>query len=183
MPLSQGILWTFTLNCLFQNKIANQVCNYYTTNYLDTFFVYNITSDFEWFKTVFDKLILKDSYKKPLCETLKKYVIYSNDNSNQIAGLFTDCGTDYQDWFYKFWFFIDIQKQLDNRYLTKDVYNDPIINAYKLVSFEQILYEDALGDRNSIDRLNMYMDFLDELMKKDNLDSFYVCLLYTSRCV
>jgi hypothetical protein len=46
-PLDNNILETFNLKCLFENKLYQKTCDWYIQNFIDSFFVYNISSDYQ----------------------------------------------------------------------------------------------------------------------------------------
>ena len=43
LPLTDSLIQDFNLDCLFENKISSRTCNIFLNDFLDVFFVYNIS--------------------------------------------------------------------------------------------------------------------------------------------
>jgi hypothetical protein len=74
--------------------------------------------------------------------------------------------------------FIDIQKQLDDKLINSDTYSDSTLNTYKLFSVQQMIYNDILEQRMSINQYTLYLDFVKELLQKNLLSGFYLDEIY-----
>ncbi|MFA5747855.1 MAG: hypothetical protein WC872_01955 [Candidatus Absconditabacterales bacterium] len=177
-PLDNNILETFNLKCLFENKLYQKTCDWYIQNFIDSFFVYNISSDYQGLQNAFDHIGKINKHKINFCNGMKKYVFYSNDINSNIRNIFEQCSKDLSDFFKKFEGFVEIQKQLDDKYINNFVYNDNALNEYKLLSFQQIIYADFLNNRINLNRLNLYFDFVKELLKRNGLENFYKDEIY-----
>ena len=75
-------------------------------------------------------------------------------------------------------FFVDIQQQLTDKYISTDVYKDQLLNEYKLLSFQQILYQDFQELKIRKDEYTLYLDYVQELIKRHGLSQFYLDELY-----
>ncbi|MEI7563947.1 MAG: hypothetical protein WCJ39_10370, partial [bacterium] len=75
-------------------------------------------------------------------------------------------------------FFVDIQQQLTDKYISTDVYKDQLLNEYKLLSFQQILYQDFQELKIRNDEYTIYLDYVQELIKRHGLSQFYLDELY-----
>ncbi|HCB50995.1 TPA: hypothetical protein DEP21_00075 [Patescibacteria group bacterium] len=53
-----------------------------------------------------------------------------------------------------------------------------MINIYKLVSIQQIMYDDSINKRVNIDRIDGYLEFIQELLKKNKLSKIYKEIVY-----
>ena len=177
LPIKGTIIETFDLGCMFKNKFFQAICNQHIEEFLDSFFVYGINRDYEWLKTVFD-IIIDDEYKTLLCENMDKYIIYSNDTNAKIEELVARCSTQSVTKFKKLASFIEVQKELDSKQISKSIYNDSEINAYKLLSVQQSIYKDIINNRINTTNILQYLDFLKELLAADKIDAFYKDLSY-----
>lgn len=173
LPITNSIIETFNINCIFQNKIYNKICSSTTENFINSFFIYNIDIDIHWFTTVFQELIKKEEFKKTLCTNLVNYSLYSNNTSENINRFIEYCWEKDKDKFQKFIYFSEIQKELESKYISPKVYNDDIINTYKLISFQQIIYNDLFNKRVNTERIIWYFNFLQEILKKNKISKFY----------
>lgn len=173
IPLIANILTDFNLDCLKSLKLSNYVCDKYISDFLKSFFVYKIDQDRGWFKEIFWILSEKENYKWLLCDGLKNYMLYTNDTSLELEGLFKQCGGAYENIYSIFRGFSDIQTQLYS-YITDSIYTDQKLNAYKLLSTQQLIYNELSSNRFNQNRIDTYIKFCQELLKKpDTLERFY----------
>lgn len=180
IPITTDIETTFNLQCLSQSKIYNGLCQTFTDNFIKTFLLYNISADIEGFKRIFTILTASNSakYKNALCKNLIYYSYYNEDTSNEIKTIMKSCSTEDYDAFNKFVLFSAIQKELENKFISSTIYTDNIINEYKMTSFLQILYEDINSNKINIDRINSYLDFVEELLKAEKLSLLETNIIY-----
>jgi len=68
LPLSTTILGDFNLSCVFENKITVTTCNYYLNDFLDGFFVYNLSLDYPGLKNIFAAIKNTPAHKNKFCE-------------------------------------------------------------------------------------------------------------------
>ncbi len=177
LPFSTDITTDFNLGCLFENKLSSKTCDKYLYNFLDSFFVYRLAQDYEWLQNVFDALATS-SQKVLFCEGLSKYLLYANDYSNTIETLFAQCGQTYADNFKRITLFMEIQSTLDNQVFDSVSYRDPLLNTYKLLSYQQQLYQDFLINKADTYKISMYLWFVRDLLKKNTIDAFYKDEIY-----
>ena len=91
LPLNISLVDDFNLSCIFENKLSNWACNYYLNDFLDSFFIYNLTTDYTGLRQIFDAIASRETTKTAYCDTLFKYLLYTNDKSDTIKELFTSC--------------------------------------------------------------------------------------------
>lgn len=178
LPLTKTIIEDFNLSCVFENKIFNTTCNYYLNNFLEGFFIYKIDSDYAGVKSVFDAIKNNAPHKKLFCEGLSKYLLYANDQNDAIKELFTLCGQSYEDLFKRTTIFMEIQKTLDNQSFDKTSYKDITLNAYKLLSYQQQIYQDFLINKVDTYKIASYLYFVRELLNRNTIDAFYKDEIY-----
>lgn len=176
--LKNTIADTFNLGCLFETKFYQQTCNHYLKQFLSPFFVYQLDTDYTGLQNVFSSIQQNEFYRNEFCATMKKYVLYSNDTNKKLVSIFDACGVEYEDFFRKMLFFVDIQQQLQNHLISNDVYKDQTLNIYKLLSYQQVLYQDFqdLQIRNS--QYVAYLGYVQELVKRKAVPSFYLDEIY-----
>lgn len=178
LPIKNNIESTFYLWCINDYKIINTTCNYYINNFLDTFFIYDIKKDYKWLKEIFYKL-QNTSYKEKMCESMKKYILYSNDTHKELENIFITCGDDYYQNYYSTQLFIEIQEQLKKGYINPTVYTNKLLNNYKLISYQQLIYNDIHNNNVNKIRFEAYIYYLQELLKNtEKIDPFYLDLTY-----
>ena len=177
IPLTDGIIKTFNLSCLSESVLYAKTCSHFLDTFLASFFVYQLNEDYVGLQQVFDTTKNTD-YHKLLCDGMKKYLLYSNDTNTQLATIFDQCGSWYTDFYKRMWFFVDIQSQLDDKYISPDVYKDQLLNVYKLLSYQQILYQDFQELKIRKNEYSLYLAYAQELIKRKALPQFYLDELY-----
>lgn len=178
LPISKSLVDDFNLSCLFEKKFSTSTCDYYLNAFLDSFFVYDISSDYSGLKNIFNALITSPTKKNAICDWLSKYSLYANNQNDTIKELLNMCGKTYWDIFTRTTFFIEIQKTLENQIFDKNTYKDPILNTYKLLSYQQQIYQDFLINKTDTYKISTYLDFVRELLKKQTIDPFYMDEIY-----
>ena len=178
LPLDENIENTFYIKCINDPKIINISCDYYIENFLDTFLIYDIQQDYKWLTDIFDS-IKNTKHKTTMCKSMEKYILYSNDTNEKLENIFIACGEDYYQKFHTLQLFLDIQSQLQKWYINQTVYQNHMLNNYKLISYQQIIYNDIHQNIVNNIRFETYINYLQELLKKDNkIDNFYIDLSY-----
>lgn len=168
---------TFFLSCANRPRLLNRICDKYIENFLNWFFVYNINSDFSWFTKTMKNLIIKRKYKDSVCKWLDNYVMYSNSAPAELEDLAILCWWTFLDNYYMMQDFTKTKNELEWQYITPGTSKYKKMNEYKLVSYQQILY-------NNLEKwippsewtYKSYTNYLSNLLKKHNqspIDPFY----------
>lgn len=177
LPLGRSLVDDFNLTCMFENKFSSFTCNYYLKKFLAEFFVYKLDMDYSGLERILSALPTA-SYQQQFCDGLSKYLLYANDHSDTLARLFTTCWSGYEDLFRRVNFFSQIQESLDNTSFTSVSYKDPLLNTYKLLSYQQQLYQDFLINKPDSYKIATYLDFVEDLLQKNILEPFYIDEIY-----
>ncbi len=178
LPLAKSLIDDFNLSCVFENKISKTTCNHYLDDFLDSFFIYMISKDYAGLQNIFNAIRNDTTNKGRFCEWLSKYLLYSNDQNTEIEHLFDLCGEKYADIFKKTTLFMEIQNSLNNQSFDKISYKDTTLNEYKLLSYQQQIYQDFLINKVDTYKINIYLDFVREVLKKNAIRPFYKDEIY-----
>lgn len=73
---------------------------------------------------------------------------------------------------------MEIQSDLDNQAFNQTTYKDDTLNTYKLLSYQQQIYQDFLVNKADAYKISMYLDFVRELLRKDVIAPFYKDVIY-----
>jgi len=73
---------------------------------------------------------------------------------------------------------MEIQTSLDNQSFDKISYKDEILNIYKLLSYQQQIYQDFLINKADTYKISTYLDFVREVLKKNTINPFYKDEIY-----
>lgn len=173
---------TFFLSCANRPRLFNTICDKYINIFLEWFFVYKINNDFQGTTTTLKNLVTKDKYKNAACNWLIKHVSYSYSAPSQLEDIATLCGWDYLESFYLAQDFIKTKNELENKYITNFTSKYHEINEYKLISYQQILYNNLEKWIPPYEWLyKNYTNYLISLLRKNNdnaIDSFYYDATY-----
>jgi len=74
--------------------------------------------------------------------------------------------------------FMEIQNDLENQAFQKISYKDPLLNEYKLLSYQQQIYQDFLINNADTYKIGTYLDFVREVLNKDIINPFYKDEIY-----
>lgn len=119
LPLNTSLQEDFNLACLFENKLSSRTCNVYLYDFLDSFFVYTLSKDYQWLQDIFSTISQNTTEKEMFCQWLWKYLLYANDYSETIEELFGNCGQEYADLFKRTTLFMEIQSNLKTKHLIR----------------------------------------------------------------
>lgn len=177
LPLTDdSISNTFFVSCLESNP--NLLCKQFISNFVGTFYVYNLSTDYAGLNKVFNE-IKQTEYKNEFCEWIMKYVSYTHDVGADIEWIMTQCGWSLYDDFLSIKSFFGIQQQLENWYIKSNLSNDPDVNAYKLISYQQILYNNVSEWIINEANFTTYLNYISSLLKKEwAIDPIYYDITY-----
>ena len=181
LPLNENIEKTFYTKCIYQKKEFNKSCNYYIKNFINSFFVYNIEKDYNWLINVFN-ILKKTNYKDNMCIGMKKYITYSKKLDIEMEQIFEECWPDYLNTFNDIKNFLEIQDQLKKWYISSSIYTNKNLNTYKLLSYQQIIYNDLNQNTINVLRFDSYLNYLKNILKNydiiETIDHIYIDLSY-----
>lgn len=173
---------TFYVSCVNQHKIFNWVCNNYINMFLDWFFVYKINEDFSWFNKTMENIINKKKYKQFACNGLENFIKYTSSTPEEIRWLFDICWTEYSELFDTTQAFSEINNNLENKYIKPNISSYYEINEYKLLSYQQIIYNNLENNIPPYESAyKNYINYIINLLKEINnwlIRDFYYDEIY-----
>ena len=173
---------TFFLSCANRPRLFNTICDKYINNFLEWFFVYKIDNNFPGVITTLKNLVTKEKYKDAACNWLINYVTYSYSAPSQLEDIAILCWWQYLTDYYLTQDFIKTKNELENKYITSFTSKYHEINEYKLLSYQQILYNNLENWIPPYEWLyKNYTNFLISIIRKSNdnpVDSFYYDTTY-----
>lgn len=177
LPLTDdSIANTFFVSCLESNP--NWLCRQFITNFINTFYVYNLSTDYAGLNKIFNDIKWTE-YIHEFCEWIMKFVSYTHDVGADIEWIMSQCwGTLYEE-FLSIKSFFGIQQQLSDWYIKSNLSSDPDVNAYKLISYQQILYNNVYEWVINEANFTTYLNYISSLLKKDgSIDPIYYDITY-----
>ena len=173
--------WTliewFSLWCLDSNKVSDFVCN----RFLETFNTYGKYFDLSQYAWEVLKLI-KDIKKQgkdiePICNMVEDYTLHAGVVSETLLSVMEYCWESYNS-YKKMVNFIDLENSLGQPEVQDRVFEDPDLNAYKLLSIQQKVYKFLDGTSLNDNYIKSYLKFVQTLINKDNGKNYYLSPIY-----
>jgi hypothetical protein len=169
----RGLFDYFGVNCISDSPIITTYCDRAIDTMIKVLPIYDLKKDYIAVQTLASQL-KPTSFAVPFCDAIKQYIFFSNDSSESIRSVMITCGSDYEAFYNEFSSFRSIQDQLDKQFINATVTASPLLNAYKLVSTQQFIYNEMNAGKFNEIRLRSYNKYVEELLRKpSSLQSFY----------
>lgn len=168
----------FWVNCLKNDKIIDTFCHIVVENMISVLPVYQLSQDFSSLESI-GNLVRKTDMNKPFCDSIKQYIYFSNNISDTLKLILNNCGPEYADFYNQFALFRSTQDQLSKQFIDPQVTANLLINAYKLISTQQFIYNELNGNKFNEIRIRNYNQYVEELLRRktqgqDMVDPFYL---------
>lgn len=168
----------FSLSCTLADVYYADVCDVYVEDFLNVMPVYALSHDYEGLQIVFDGLKGDSAFKEKFCQQIVTYIQYTNDSNMKLSPILQECGGSYRILYDTYVAYASVQKGLQNQANTTTVFKNKDINTYKLISVQQEIYNELTSRKLNQTRITMYLQYVEELLKRDGLDPVYVDLVY-----
>lgn len=168
----------FNLWCLNNDKVSNFVCD----KFLDTFYNYGKYYDLTQYSSeILDlviKLLREGKDINPVCDMVKEYTLHAGVTSDSLISVMGYCNEDDVKYYRKMVNFIDLENSLSQPELSSKVFDDPDLNAYKLLSAQQSVYKILDGTSLNENYIKSYLKFVQSLIDKDKWTNRYLKPIY-----
>ncbi len=168
----------FNLWCLHNDKVSDFVCD----KFLETFYDYGKYYDLTQYWTEILNLVtnLRRQWKdiNPICDMIKEYTLHAGRTSDSFNSVMQYCGEDNFNYYKKMVNFIDLENSLWQPELSNRVFDDPDLNAYKLLSAQQSVYKILDGTSLNENYIKSYLKFVQSLIDKDKGSNRYLHPIY-----
>ena len=174
-----GLIDGFSLWCVKNEKIGDFVCD----KLLERFYKYWKYYDLSLYSS--DVLVLARELNRqnkdiqPICNMVEEYIWHTWVTSSDILGSVMNLCSE-EDFLYykKLAYFIDIDNSLRQPELLDKVFDDPDLNAYKLLSAWQVVYRSLTSSSINEGFIKTYLNFVQNLLNKDNKSGRYLAPVY-----
>lgn len=168
----------FSLSCLSRKRVSDLVCD----KFLEKFYDYGKDYDLNEHASELWELIvdLKDQEKdlNPICNMVKEYTLQAGVTSDALISVMDYCWDDDVEYYTKLVNFIDLENSLWQPTLSSKVFDNPDLNAYKLLSAQQSVYKILDWTSLNEDYIRSYLEFVQTLMDKDKGKNRYLSPIY-----
>lgn len=179
ITLPTDIITYFNLWCTQSTIYIDTICQSFIKSFTDSMHVYALSLDYNWLIALGNALIQWPD-KEDFCQWLQKYIVYTNDNSWRLTPLIDQCGGTAQTTFDILKRYVLIQQELTQDAIWNNVFTVSDLNAYKLLSTQQSLYQDIAQQRFDEIKVLWYIKYIESLMREsDRLDPLYFDMIYS----
>lgn len=168
----------FNLWCLNNDKVSDFVCDRFLGTFYDYWKYYDLA---KYWSEILDLVInLRRQGKdiSPICDMIKEYTLHSGKTHDLLNSVMQYCGEDNINYYKKMVNFIDLENSLWQPELSNRVFDDPALNAYKLLSAQQSVYKILDGTSLNENYIKSYLKFVQALIDKDKGSSRYLHPIY-----
>ena len=104
---------------------------------------------------------------------VNEYVLHAGKTTDQLVYLMNNCG------YKKVASFVELENSLQQPLLSNKVFDDPDLNAYKLLSAQQsVYYKNLEGTSFDENYVKSYLNFVQSLIEKDKGSNHYLQPIY-----
>ncbi|MDR2541185.1 MAG: hypothetical protein LBD11_05480 [Candidatus Peribacteria bacterium] len=174
LALSKGIIEDFNLQCLQEQKLSSILCDKFLATFFEDGKFYNVGA----YKDDMEVLlrIIKD--KDPLCRLMYDTTLYHRMIYPAFNDLILQCSTAQIQQYRELANFIEVEQELSKSFISSTIYTNKSVNAYKLLSTQQILYKNLLAGVLNKTYISSYLDYAQNLINRNNGNDRYILPLY-----
>ena len=182
-----GLIEWFSLGCVDSYKVSDLLCD----KFLEAFYkygkYYEISNNQYSSEILSLSRKLKEEWKdiEPICSMINEYTLVVGKISSNFDSIMQNCKKDEYEFYNKLVNFIELENSLTQPELSDRVFDDPDLNAYKLLSAQQTVYKSLNWNGAALNEnyIKSYLNYAQALLNKDNktgryLDSIYKDMLY-----
>jgi hypothetical protein len=174
LTLSDGILTDFNLQCINEQKLSPILCDKFLERFYAEGTFYNIGTD----KTSMETLLKSIKDTEQLCTLMYDTTLYHRMVYPAFNDLILQCSTSHIQRYRELINFIEVEEELSKGIISLTIYSNKSINAYKLLSAQQILYKSLLAGALNRSTISSYLEYAQELINRNNGNDRYISPLY-----
>ena len=179
LTLSQSIINEFNLQCLGDKKISNVVCNKFLTNFLTYGKFYNIDKYSQDLQSIQTSLRTREKEHNQFCTLVYEHTKWYRQTSNSLNTIMQQCPLEHMERYRNLRDFITVDQEVGKSLISNFLSTHPDINAYKLLSLQQILYKNLQAGNPNKNFIINYLEYSQQLINKiDALSPLYKDILY-----
>lgn len=168
----------FNLSCLSSQKVSDFVCDKFLERFYDYGKYYDLNEYDSELPRIFENLRNEGKDIKPVCEMIKEYTLHVGKTSDTLISVMDYCWEDDARYYRKLVNFIDLENSLWQPTLPSKVFDDPDLNAYKLLSAQQNVHRFLEGTTSNEAYFKSYLEFAQTLLDKDKGTNRYLHPIY-----
>ncbi|MDR0649969.1 MAG: hypothetical protein LBG59_00745 [Candidatus Peribacteria bacterium] len=172
--IKENLITDFNLQCVSKVKLFGRICEVFLERFYQQGMFYPLGN----YAT--DMTILMNTVKdrSPLCDLIYTTTLYQRKIFPIFDTLISQCSLEHLQRYRQLSHFIEIEQELSNGVVSSTIYNDAILNAYKLLSLQQMLYKSLNAGTLNKSYLTSYLDYSQDLINRNTGNERYLQPLY-----
>lgn len=166
----------FWLWCIYW-ILNNNICEVNINRFLNDFYKYDISNYYDEILKIVERLDYL-WYNDQICDWFMKYIYYSNNINEKFKNIFMWCSNNYWQILDNLISFNEISNLFKNNVFTSKIYSDKKFNNFKLISYQNYIYNDLMKNKYNPMLVSEYINFLKENIKNNWLDKVYFDISY-----
>ena len=167
----------FSLWCLESDKVSDFVCDRFLDSFNTYGKYYNLSKYWSELLELIRNIKKQNKDIEPICSMVKEYTLRAGVVSENLISVMEYCWDDYNP-YRKMVSFIELENSLRQPELPEKVYDDPDLNAYKLLSAQQSLYKSLDWTSLNENYIKSYLKYVQNLINKDWGRNNYLSAIY-----
>ena len=170
----------FSLWCVNNYKVSDVLCDKSLENFYKLGKYYKLSDPQYSSELLTLTKDLKWQWKdiEPICSMINEYVWRVGLSADNFDSIMQYCNWDEYIFYTKMVNFIQLEKSLWQPELSDKVFDDPDLNAYKLLSAQQTVYKIVGWTTLNENFLKSYLNYVQALLNKDNKTNRYLAPIY-----
>ena len=169
----------FELWCVTSAKLSDFVCDKFLEIFYEYWKYYDLSRYSSDLLTLVRRLSEQGKDIQPICTMVQDYVWHTWVTSFDVLGsVMNYCPEEDRRYYRKMVDYIEIENSLRQPELLDKVFDDPDLNAYKLISAQQIVYKSLKNASVNESFIRTYLNFVQKLIDKDKWSGRYLHPIY-----
>lgn len=168
----------FSLWCISNNKVSDFVCDKFLKSFFDNGKYYDLSKYAQEISTLVKELKVQWKDIKPICTMIDDYTLRAGVVSDTLSSIMENCWIDEYSDYRKMLNFISVENSLWQPELSNEIFEDPDLNAYKLLSAQQNVYKILDGTSLNENYIKSYLTFVQTLINRDDGNNKYLNPIY-----
>ncbi len=180
--ISNDFWWSlekyFNISCINNSKLSDFVCDKFLEIFNDYGKYYDLGQGSIELLDVVKNLKKKKEDIEPICDMVKEYTLHVGSTTGSLLTMMELCSQDESEYYKKLVNFIDLENSLGQPELSSKVFDNPDLNAYKLLSAQQTVYKILWWTSLNEGYIKSYLAFVQTLLDRDKGSNRYLHPIY-----
>jgi hypothetical protein len=172
--IKENVITDFNLQCVSKMKLFGGICEVFLERFYQQGMFYPLGQYAEDMTTLMNAV--KD--RAPLCSLIYDITLYQRKTFPIFDTLISQCSLEHLQRYRQLSNFIEIEQEFSNGIISSTIYNNATLNAYKLLSIQQMLYKSLNAGTLNKSYLTSYLDYSQDLINRNTGNERYLQPLY-----